>query len=397
MDQRKKIGLLITESYQSSAGIVIYTMNMIRSLNLLEDRYKPVIYLIFRHSDFMADIEKIQYPYLESIDLNQFRDKRLHVKVLNKIGFTLFKKALVTPNDTVQLPEMDYIFSASSRISSVSNATYKVYWKPDLQEKYLTGFFSEAEYNSQETFLRKVASSESNMLVLSSQDVLNDFQYFYPTSKNKTFLLRFISFIPPLDGFSFETLAKRLAIRTSNYFVIANQFWPHKNHQIALLAALLLKKKGIDFQYVITGQPSSHRSKVYYPQLMRFCEEHNLKEHMIFTGFLEREEQLLLIKNARGVIQPSLFEGWSTVVEDSKALNKLMIVSDLKVLREQVTRNAYFFNPLNEHDLAAILEQIITQKQTAEPVDYTENIEQYKNDLIRLFSLAAQPKVQAIH
>ena len=36
-------------------------------------------------------------------------------------------------------------------------------------------------------------------------------------------------------------------------------------------------------------------------------------------------DQLRLMKESLGVIQPSLFEGWSTVIEDAKALNKKSI------------------------------------------------------------------------
>ena len=36
------------------------------------------------------------------------------------------------------------------------------------------------------------------------------------------------------------------------------------------------------------------------------------------------------------VAQPSLFEGWSTIVEDAKTLGKPIFVSDLPVHREQL-------------------------------------------------------------
>lgn len=53
--------------------------------------------------------------------------------------------------------------------------------------------------------------------------------------------------------------------------------------------------------------------------------DHNIK------WFFLREEQVLILRNAIAVIQTSLFEGWSIVVEDAKAQNKFVISSSFKV------------------------------------------------------------------
>ncbi len=45
-----------------------------------------------------------------------------------------------------------------------------------------------------------------------------------------------------------------------------------------------------------------------------------------FLGFIDRGEQLQLMKNSIAIVQPSLFEGWSTVVEDTKAMQSCNII-----------------------------------------------------------------------
>ncbi len=45
---------------------------------------------------------------------------------------------------------------------------------------------------------------------------------------------------------------------------------------------------------------------------------------------------LVLLAHAVAVINPSRFEGWSSSVEEAKALGKPLIVSDIPVHREQV-------------------------------------------------------------
>jgi hypothetical protein len=56
------------------------------------------------------------------------------------------------------------------------------------------------------------------------------------------------------------------------------------------------------------------------------------------------------MNHALAIIQPSLFEGWSTVVEDVKAMNQHIIVSDLNVHRDQLGVQAFYFNPNNENE-----------------------------------------------
>jgi len=59
-----------------------------------------------------------------------------------------------------------------------------------------------------------------------------------------------------------------------------------------------------------------------------------------------------LIRQACCVLNPSLYEGWSTTVEETKTLGKPMILSDLEVHREQDPPKTLFFEPRNAGMLA---------------------------------------------
>ncbi|MEO8352985.1 MAG: glycosyltransferase, partial [Chthoniobacteraceae bacterium] len=58
---------------------------------------------------------------------------------------------------------------------------------------------------------------------------------------------------------------------------------------------------------------------------------------------------------AIAIIQPSLFEGWSTVVEDARALGRPCLLSDLGVHREQNPPGAHFFPPHSAEALADLM------------------------------------------
>jgi len=88
------------------------------------------------------------------------------------------------------------------------------------------------------------------------------------------------------------------------------------------------------------------------------------------------------MKGATALLQPSLYEGWSTLVEEAKALNKFIILSDLPVHKEQIAGNVAFFDPFNATELA---EKIIAQiKHPASVVitDYKENIRKYGREIL---------------
>ena len=167
---------------------------------------------------------------------------------------------------------------------------------------------------------------------------------------------------------------------------MCNQFWPHKNHIRVLEAISQLKSKELPFQIVFTGNTSSYRNENIFKDLKNFIEKNQLIDDLIITGFIDRDEQIALIKNSIAVVQPSYFEGWSTVIEDAKALNKYVIASNINVNIEQINKDCTFFNPDNADELSKILAQFdIKYKDNNRK--YNEDIQQFSEKLIKLFSL----------
>src|SRR5690606_13213676 len=62
----------------------------------------------------------------------------------------------------------------------------------------------------------------------------------------------------------------------------------------------------------------------------------DLVDRVKLLGLVPRDKQVAIFRHATLVVQPSLFEGWSTVVEDVKALGRPILASDLDVHREQL-------------------------------------------------------------
>lgn len=231
----------------------------------------------------------------------------------------------------------------------------QLYWIPDFQEKYYPSFFSEEDLQfragyQQELIARKV------QLVFSSKNAADDFKKFYPAAENKTYVLPFAVTVADTSGVSYEAVAAKYGITSNHFFITPNQFWVHKNHMVIVEAAALLKNKGIKCQFVFSGLEHDLRSPHYSVRLREKVAELGLEETIIFPGFMDRKELVKLIEAATAVIQPSLFEGWSTVVEDGKAMNKYIIASNLPVHYEQMGDKGLYFDP---NDAEALCSQIM--------------------------------------
>ena len=93
------------------------------------------------------------------------------------------------------------------------------------------------------------------------------------------------------------------------------------------------------------------------------------------------------MKKALAIVQPTTFEGWSTVIEDGKALNQYVIASNIKVNMEQIQENVSFFNAEDSNELSKILANFSINKPVIQIKEYSKNIEDSLQDLKVIFSL----------
>ena len=182
-----------------------------------------------------------------------------------------------------------------------------------------------------------IAISNSSGILFSSKTMRNIFNKLYQKSKKKSHVLKFINYLP--ENKPKGNLTKNL----KNFFLISNQFWIHKNYEVVLNALIELKKKKLSPLIISTGTKHEYRSSTYYSSLLSKIKNNRLINFKIL-GKISRNEQLNLILNAKYLINPSKFEGWNTAIEEAKSLKTPVIASNLKVHREQLGKNADYFD-----------------------------------------------------
>ena len=235
-------------------------------------------------------------------------------------------------------------------------------WIPDFQHLHLPEMFPPETIRGRDEKFSRVAD-HADRVILSSRDALRDFERFAPQSAHKARILSFVAQVPediydsdPAWVCDYYHLPRR-------FIYLPNQFWNHKNHGVVVEALTLLKARHREITVVCTGNTNEFRDPLYFAKLLATISERNLRNNLIILGFVPYGHLFKLMRQSLAVLQPSLFEGWSTVVEESKSVGKSVILSDIPVHLEQDPPQAIFFDPYRPEQLADCLVRISDEKK----------------------------------
>ncbi len=227
-------------------------------------------------------------------------------------------------------------------------------WIPDFQHRFMPQLFNAREIAKRDSGIAALVA-DAKTIVFSSESAAGDYRRFYPQAKAAAPVLRFYT-LPNTAWLEGDPLAvQRQFHLPDRFFMASNQFWQHKNHGLLFRALGILRERGIRPEVVCTGHPYDFRDKDYFNSLLRQLHEEGVAGQVHVLGLIARAEQMQLMRRAVAVVQPSLFEGWSTVVEDARSLGKRIVMSDIDVHREQHPQGGAYYSRESTEGLAAIL------------------------------------------
>lgn len=230
-------------------------------------------------------------------------------------------------------------------------------WIPDFQHLHLPQYFSPEEISGRNRCIDEIAS-KAVMVVLSSYDSAKDFDGHFHCSAPKR-VLQFHA-IPDVTWYSENPASVQKKYDLPDFFLLcSNQFWVHKNHIVLFEALSLLRSQGISVHCVCTGATQDYRNDGYFSAVTQRLAELGIDDLVHILGTIPRNDQIQLMRRSAAVVQPSLFEGWSTVIEDARALGKTVFLSDLDVNLEQSPNYAVFFKRSDPVDLAKKIIKIL--------------------------------------
>jgi glycosyltransferase involved in cell wall biosynthesis len=240
-----------------------------------------------------------------------------------------------------------YLRPSPGRVGAVPN----IAWVPDFQHLHLPDMFSQDDIEFRTTQIL-LAAQYSSHVILSSYQASQDFSRLAPVHAHKGRVLQFVASVDPsVYRRDSGEAATRLGT-PKQFFYLPNQFWRHKNHLVVVKALGLLKAMGHHPIVVCTGNLKDYRHPAYLQELNETIREQGVADRFLMLGMVPADDVFALIRQSIAVINPSLFEGWSTTVEEAKSIGKRALLSDIPVHIEQAPPGAIYFSRSSPEDLA---------------------------------------------
>ncbi len=382
MGKRKCIGIIY--SYNDAwIGGTYYAENIIAALSQLPDSEQPKLKIYASSSEeYIKLINKIPYRYAEYVSIEERYN--LVERVVNLISRFILKKNVI--DKKAKNSDFAFVFpNPDHYFFDLVSEDKKVLWIPDFQEEYLPHFFSKDDIIARKNGQKLLAKNGKN-IVFSSLDACNDFTRLYPESKIRKIVLPFA--VRPMNENSTqysEDILSKYGIESS-FILIPNQLWKHKNHVTVINAAKILADQGVVYPLIFTGKDSDYRFPDYPQELYHKVESFGLSNSVRFLGFIPKEDLAELMQKCSAIIQPSLFEGWSTVIEEAKSLNKYIFASNIPIHQEQLSiyPNKTIFEKENPEDLVNAIRQFWNFPPVIEKYDYDKDFEKFGKSILKI-------------
>jgi glycosyltransferase involved in cell wall biosynthesis len=247
------------------------------------------------------------------------------------------------------------VFEAAS-YHGVRFALPAIAWLPDFQHRRLPEMFGRRAWWQRELGNRAQIRTARAVMV-SSESARADCEELYPAARGK---IQVVPFAVELTEEAFAVSAEEVRARyglAGEFFYLPNQFWKHKNHAGVIRALGLLRERGIRLVVAASGTQADPRHPHLMDELRALVAQLRLEDQFRFLGMVSRADVYALMRAATAVLNPSTFEGWSTTVEEAKAMGVPLVLSDLPVHREQVGEAGSYFDPRSPGAIADCLER----------------------------------------
>lgn len=364
-----KVGFVLS-GLDAWLGGINYFINLVQAIvDIPQRRIEPVIFLGPRLQPYFSP----QVP-ARCLKVSRFVEvlssaglpPRLHYAVYN-----VWMNGMLRKNGIQVLSHANYAglrLPLWARIPAVG-------WIPDFQHLYLPHFFSTEEIQARQRDYGAL-SARCDGVILSSYAARADFVAQYPEFAAKARVLQFAARPSPRRQVpDVQTLEGRYGFQ-GPFFFLPNHFWIHKNHGLVLEALAIVKNQGVRVQVLATGNTADYRHQDYFTHLMRRAQDLGVASEFKVLGVIPYSDLLALLHHSLALINPSLFEGWSSTVEEAKARGKIVILSDLPVHREQNPRRGLFFHPRDAAALAGALKQVLESHRPEEEARQEEQARQ---------------------
>lgn len=337
-----------------------YLVNLFKAIRLADHRVEICLLRRSREdivSPSARDVAECADHILEcpTLNLERWSVQWAHAQLYRKVLRRVYPDK--TLNDVLKANHVDAVFGSWWQYPecSIFPSVGMCAWIHDFQFLHLPHLYDRRTLQSSLQGIPETVRVADRVIV-SSKDALKDLSSFIPGAVSKARVLPFVADVPAhLYQADLDAVVQHYHL-PPKFIYLPNQFWQHKNHRQVLVALQLLAQRGVDPNLVCTGMPYDQRRPTHFAELLTLISEWGLQGQMTFLGLIPIDHVKALMRQAVCVVNPSLFEGWSSTVEEAKSLGARLLLSDLPVHLEQNPPASLVFNPRDPEDLAAKLE-----------------------------------------
>jgi len=352
----------------SAGGATGFAIELIRGLSNVPGNTVFVLC-----ADWNANTLKKSLPtcvrFLQIIGRKETTGIVLIDKTLSKLEQKINSRGVLHAN------RIDVLCCPFSAIGNRENGIPVVSTILDIQHEFYPQFFEAKELYSRKRFYTNIVRKADWITCISdyTKDTFCDL-YKFPRERATTI------YIAVEDRFknSDDRILQKLNLVGEQYILFPANFWEHKNHRLLLLAFSMYVSNGGKGKLVLSGNPLGQEE--YYNNVIKGL---GIKGHVEITGYLSNEEVFSLLKNMKGLIFPSLFEGFGIPIVEAMLLHKLVASSNLTSLPEIGCDNIFYFNPQKPDEILAGIKYLFETEMTADIInDYNNKLQEYQTQLM---------------
>ena len=344
-----RVGFINIFAVREWLGGLNYLRNLLLAVCALENRRIEPVFITGHGTDAAIASEFSFLPLVHTSALDRHRPLWLLRKLLTRSVRSDWVLQRLLHEHNIDILSHSGDLGRAARMPSIA-------WIPDLQHRHLTQFFSDEEHSSRERNIARALEANVRVIV-SSETAAAHLRGEAGFDKDRIRVLRFVSGL--LHGGALparEDLRARYQI-DGPYLLLPNQFWAHKNHAVVIEALGQLKNAARPVTILATGLMSDPRQPGHVAELTSKVSRDGLTSMFRPLGVVPYPDMLGLLRDAVAVINPSLFEGWSTSVEEAKSMGKTVLLSNIAVHVEQAPERGIYFNPQDPGEVADAIDK----------------------------------------
>ncbi|MBK8286489.1 MAG: glycosyltransferase, partial [Ahniella sp.] len=244
----------------------------------------------------------------------------------------------------------------------------KVAYIYDFQHRELPHLFTDAERMRRDQEFAELAL-RSDAMFATSRHVASCMQKYLGVAADRILVMPYTPYVQDAWYDQDPELVRQRYGIGRRYVLVSNHFWIHKDHGTAIRAFLALAAEtGFeDLELVLTGDTTDSRDPDHFQRLLALIRDSGFASRIHVLGFIDKGEQLALLRGAALLVQPTLFEGGpgGGASYEAVGLGVPLLLSDITVNLEVQGDRILYFRAGDALDLSVQMRRVLSEPMPA--------------------------------